>query len=184
MTSERQIAANRRNARNSTGPRSRGGKSRAARNSLKHGLTISIANDPRYLAAMDKFAIEIAGHIADPNIVECARGIAAAELELARVRRIRIGMIEGARVFAFAEQQSQRDPCEAASPLNAADQDLETAWRDALPHLRKVLRYERRAAVKRDAALRRLVQLRLNSRSAANAGPVEAEQVFDKQSKL
>lgn len=39
MTSESQLAANRRNAALSTGPRTATGKNRSRRNSLKHGLT-------------------------------------------------------------------------------------------------------------------------------------------------
>ncbi len=38
MTSQRQIAANRANARRSTGPKSAGGKAVVALNSMKHGL--------------------------------------------------------------------------------------------------------------------------------------------------
>ena len=39
MTSIRQIEANRRNAKNSSGPRPESGKQRSARNALRHGLT-------------------------------------------------------------------------------------------------------------------------------------------------
>ena len=39
MTSDRQIAANRRNASKSTGPKSARGKERSRRNALRHGLT-------------------------------------------------------------------------------------------------------------------------------------------------
>ena len=39
MTSEKKTAANRRNAKKSTGPRSAAGKARASLNSIKHGLT-------------------------------------------------------------------------------------------------------------------------------------------------
>ena len=39
MTSERRVAVNRRNARRSTGPRTRSGKARSSRNALRHGLT-------------------------------------------------------------------------------------------------------------------------------------------------
>jgi len=39
MASERQLLANRLNARHSTGPRTHRGKSRSRRNALKHGLT-------------------------------------------------------------------------------------------------------------------------------------------------
>ena len=39
MSNDRQIAANRRNAQRSTGPRSGAGKARVSMNPLKHGLT-------------------------------------------------------------------------------------------------------------------------------------------------
>ena len=38
MPSDAQIEANRRNARNSTGPRTEAGKERSRRNALRHGL--------------------------------------------------------------------------------------------------------------------------------------------------
>ena len=44
MASERQIAANRRNARKSTGPRSGAGRKRASRNAYRHGLTLNITS--------------------------------------------------------------------------------------------------------------------------------------------
>ena len=50
MGSERQIAANRRNAQNSTGPRSAAGKRRAIRNSYRHGLTSATASNAKLLA--------------------------------------------------------------------------------------------------------------------------------------
>jgi hypothetical protein len=39
MASERQIAANRQNARRSSGPRSNAGKRRSSANALRHGLS-------------------------------------------------------------------------------------------------------------------------------------------------
>jgi len=44
MASERQIEANRRNARKSTGPRSTSGKKRASGNAFRHGLTKPISS--------------------------------------------------------------------------------------------------------------------------------------------
>jgi len=46
MTTDRQREANRRNAQNSTGPRSRAGRAKASQNALKHGLTTSPAAEP------------------------------------------------------------------------------------------------------------------------------------------
>jgi hypothetical protein len=53
--SEKQIAANQRNSRMSTGPISRTGKQRSARNALKHGLSVSTdpaGEEVRALAAL------------------------------------------------------------------------------------------------------------------------------------
>ena len=47
MTSAKQLAANRDNARKSTGPRSKAGKSRSRRNAWKHGLTAKEIISPR-----------------------------------------------------------------------------------------------------------------------------------------
>ena len=50
MTTEKQFAANRQNAKNSTGPRSEHGKRRSRRNAFRHGLTaetvIDVLEDP------------------------------------------------------------------------------------------------------------------------------------------
>jgi hypothetical protein len=94
MTSERQIAANRRNARKSTGPRSGAGKKRASRNAYRHGLTLSIASSAAYAKQLEKLAHKIAGDTGDAIALELARAVAQAELELARVRRAKVALIE------------------------------------------------------------------------------------------
>jgi len=62
VASERQIAANRRNAQKSTGPRSVAGKRRARRNAYQHGLG---AADPVFGSGEEEefeaFARSIAG---------------------------------------------------------------------------------------------------------------------------
>jgi hypothetical protein len=46
MASERQFEANRKNAKRSTGPKTRAGKARSSRNALRHGLArTTIANE-------------------------------------------------------------------------------------------------------------------------------------------
>ncbi len=47
MTSPRQTAANRANARRSTGPRTAAGRARSSRNATRHGLSVSALADPR-----------------------------------------------------------------------------------------------------------------------------------------
>src|SRR5262249_13647853 len=104
MASERQIAANRRNARKSSGPRSGAGKTRSSRNAYRHGLTVSITSSEGFAKQLDKLAREIAGDTEDPSLLERARTIAQAKFDLARVRRAKVALIE--RASAFGELDS------------------------------------------------------------------------------
>ena len=61
MTSEQQIAANRRNASRSTGPKSHNGKRRSATNARKHGLAETITTQAEYARLVDDLTSEIAG---------------------------------------------------------------------------------------------------------------------------
>jgi hypothetical protein len=99
MASERQIAANRRNARRSTGPRSGAGKKRAGRNAYRHGLTLSITSTSAFAKQLDTLVRKIAGDTEDAIMLERARAVAQAELELARVRRAKVALIERASAF-------------------------------------------------------------------------------------
>ena len=58
MATDRQIIANRRNARHSTGPRTESGKRRSRRNAIRHGLTaetvIDILEDPADYRAFER----------------------------------------------------------------------------------------------------------------------------------
>ena len=89
MTTQRKIIANRLNARASTGPKTERGKSRAIRNARRHGLSISIFSDPNRSAQIDNLALKIVGQEAEPNVIELARDIARAQIDLARVRLAR-----------------------------------------------------------------------------------------------
>jgi hypothetical protein len=103
MASERQIAANRRNARKSTGPRSGAGKNRASRNAYRHGLTLSITSTAEYAKQLDKLVREIAGDSKDAIVLERVRAMAQTELDLARVRRAKVALIERACTFGELE---------------------------------------------------------------------------------
>ena len=54
MASDRQLAANRRNARKSTGPASESGKQRSRGNALRHGLAIGADRDPFLRADVER----------------------------------------------------------------------------------------------------------------------------------
>ena len=55
VLSEKQIAANRQNAKKSTGPRTISGKQRASRNSFRHGLSLTPVHDPQDEEAIREF---------------------------------------------------------------------------------------------------------------------------------
>jgi hypothetical protein len=171
MASERQIAANRRNARKSTGPRSGAGRKRASRNAYRHGLTLSISSTAAFAKQLDKLVHKIAGDTEDEIVLERARAVAQAELELVRLRRAKVALIE--RASAFGElDPPQLTAAGFSRLLNAVlrGRDIETidasaampsqepersgeAVRRVLPELRKLDRYERRAAAQRDRAV-------------------------------
>ena len=96
MATARQIAANRRNASNSTGPRTRSGRKRAGGNATVHGLTANLFSNTALAEQVEKFAREIAGSADDAILLQYARVAAYAEIDLARVRRIKVALIERA----------------------------------------------------------------------------------------
>jgi hypothetical protein len=175
MASERQIAANRRNARRSTGPRSGAGKKRASRNAYRHGLSLNIISSAASAKRLEKLVRKIAGNTDNPILLERARALAQAELDLARVRRAKVALIERASAFGELDPpqlfgtvtqiiraihalergriSSLPEPIDASAtmPSQEADRSAE-AVRRVLPELRKLDRYERRAAARRDRA--------------------------------
>jgi hypothetical protein len=89
MTSERKIKANRGNSRASSGPKTSLGRVRAARNALRHGLSLSIHSDRALSKEVEALAREIAGTDVDAERKEFARRIAEAQIDLHRVRHVR-----------------------------------------------------------------------------------------------
>jgi hypothetical protein len=183
VTSERQIAANRRNACESGGPRSWAGKQRARRNAYRHGLSISIGTSPESAKQLDNLARKIALETA--TTLERARAVAEAELDLARVRRAKVSLIE--RVWTFGDLDSaspfsspaqairllkalgrdrvaRSEPIDRSASMPSAEPDrLAEAIRRVLPQLVKLERYERRAAARRDRAVQALLGRRKSS---------------------
>lgn len=85
MTSARKIEANRANAKASTGPKTRRGRARSAKNALRHGLSLPIQTHPLYQEAR-ALADQIAGPQAGAGINLLALRVAEAEIDLGRVR--------------------------------------------------------------------------------------------------
>jgi hypothetical protein len=89
MTNPRQIAANRANARSSTGPRTEQGKARSSRSALRYGLSIPVLSDPVLARKVEDLALKIVGETSNPALLELARAIAEAQVDLERVRTTR-----------------------------------------------------------------------------------------------
>jgi hypothetical protein len=86
VTSARKITANRANARASTGPQTTRGRARAARNALRHGLSLPVGSIPAMSEEVETLAREIAGPGANAETQELARRVAEAQIDLRRVR--------------------------------------------------------------------------------------------------
>jgi len=89
MTGDRKIRANRANAQASTGPKTARGRSHAARNALRHALSLPVYSDPVWSEEVEALAREIIGTDTNPEIQELARRIAEAQIDLRRVRHVR-----------------------------------------------------------------------------------------------
>jgi hypothetical protein len=149
MASVRQIAANRKNARGSTGPRTAATKARVSRNALRHGLAIPITRDPKVSAEIDQLALTLAGPAATPVTIEQAHIAVEAQFEILRVRTHRCALIDlrAAELAANhpATATGERSGSEASSIVGV------------LPSLEALERYERRAVSRRKRAIRWLI---------------------------
>ena len=94
MSRARRAFASRANGHKSAGPRTRAGKAAAARNARRHGLSLSLlqneAIEPEVEALARLIIGSIAGLTAEPHILALACRIAEAQLDLARIRRVRL----------------------------------------------------------------------------------------------
>jgi hypothetical protein len=95
MATERQIAANRQNAKKSSGPRSLGGKARSGRNALRHGLSIA----SRVIPAFQKDVMLLARALspASEDVGDAALTAADAEIDILRIRKARAALIDESR---------------------------------------------------------------------------------------
>jgi hypothetical protein len=134
--------------------------------------------------AVDQLACKILGDTDNPIPFAHARSAAEATLDLARVRHIKVALIECVAALANIDPLPEVDPVEMAwrylkamgSPdgrtrapkrtepptaLPPPQRDASTeALRRAFPSLMKLDRYERRAASRRERALREISNLK------------------------
>ena len=136
-----------------------------------------MASSVELAEAIERLARKIAGDSADSITLECSRAIAQAEFDLARIRRVKVALIQRMSAFGTFEAPqavlSTRQlirflkafdrgvpipaPFEAAETLPSSEPARSAeAVRRALPELLKLDRYERRATVRRGQAFRGL----------------------------
>ncbi|MBR1232810.1 hypothetical protein [Bradyrhizobium sp. AUGA SZCCT0182] len=154
MASERQRAANRANAKKSTGPKSAAGKYRASRNAFRHGLSAPPVADDARTARVEGLARKVADSMGGAMDIEQARLFAIAQLEVERVRSAAVAI--SAQVFADMEGGKLPERTTAAT-INSTEPE-EGAFK-ASAHLRTlkgVDRYMRRAASRRDNVVKAL----------------------------
>src|SRR5262245_19536778 len=147
MTSAAKVDANRRNAQKSTGPRSAAGKARIRNNALQHGLAIP---GNYYGDVIEDVAVEFAPDSIDPAEQDLARHAAEAHLTLLRIRRSKVGLING------VAKRLERD---ADAHSLAQDERMSLAFAQQAKTLAAFDRYERRALGRRNRALRKLRKL-------------------------
>jgi len=161
MTTARKIAASRQNARASTGPKSAAGKARSARNARRHGLSIPIWRDRSLAVEAEALAHEIAGEGASPEILELARQVAEAQIDIIRVRKTRQSSIKP-RVSDATWWMAVNHEMSTALSITEKLQgygvptpaESSPVLSDATAALKSIDRYERRALSRRNFAIR------------------------------
>ena len=96
MTSDHKIKANRANARASTGPKTANGRARAARNALRHALSLPVCSNPALSEEVETLTREIAGPGTNAETQDLARQVAEAQIDLRRVRYARYKLLSDA----------------------------------------------------------------------------------------
>ena len=122
MASEKQIAANRANALKSCGPRGVGGKARASRNAIRHGLAGNIWKKASAVVSIEHLTQLFRG---DGCTEKTARLAALAEYQARSIRKVRSKI--GEQLY---ESADGRGP--------------EGSWAENLASLQSLDRYEKR----------------------------------------
>jgi hypothetical protein len=179
LTSDRQQRANQANAKASKGPKTKAGRARSAQNALRHGLSIPVCKEPSLSIQAEEIALKLAGPNPDEALLDRARVVGEAQVDLNRVRARRNALVS--QLLADPEYQplsaykiqarrvrSVERVCQTLSrfpnfrdikpqielkPLKD-EEKFATIVEDRIRELAALDRYERRAISKRKSAIR------------------------------
>jgi hypothetical protein len=171
------VRANRRNAALSTGPRSKAGKARVARNAVRHGLAVPLTSLHTFDATVERLAILLVGDSASDERLDRARYVAEAQVDLIRVRRARDTLLAAPMADPDYLRTRQMAPytsamlkslarwglaalAESLVPLSEAER-VAAVIGDRSKELHRLDRYERRALSRLRSAVRALDALAL-----------------------
>jgi hypothetical protein len=130
LATEKQITANRANAKRSTGPKTAAGRLKSSRNAVRHKLSVPLPHDMTIATTEAMVRLLVRAEASEAQLA-AATEVALAQQELLRIRAVRTEM--------------------AAQIHDLASPDIET-----LRRLAALDRYERLALTKRRRASRQL----------------------------
>ena len=176
MTSQKRRESSRLNGQKGRGPKSEAGRRRSSRNAFAHGLSLPITSDHLLFARAERLAQLIAGSGASEQRWLEARIIAEAQIDLLRVRRLRLERLahpslvnkritlKDLRALMKAVEVNIPDEWDQINIVDQAVQDilpdteppLEQKIGEVISSFHRLDRYEKRALSRRKFAIRRL----------------------------
>ncbi len=171
MPTNAQMKANRNNAKKSTGPRTDEGKTRSAKNALKHGLlardTVLPGEDP---ADFDKQLSALEADIQPANSLEfeLVRQIADSQWRMRRLTRLETGFLAAA-LDETRRYMEKRRPDELCPGYDGETQLLGSAMLDRTQALVHLARYDGHLSRRFFRAVKQLAELRRDESKAREA---------------
>jgi hypothetical protein len=108
LATEKQIAANRANAKRSTGPKTAAGRLKSSRNAFRHGLSAQLQLNATVSESVDAMARLLVEGSADAEQHLAATEMAKAQFELLRIRAARANILAEVDLASGDLQELQR----------------------------------------------------------------------------
>ena len=134
MTSSTKAKSNRRNAKKSTGPRTRTGKAKAALNAIKHGLSAQLIYDPETSARISAVASEFLEGLPQTELTTLlARQAAEAQIMFERVQEAKRQVWHEVASHPHIVKRGQFHDLNDANELNQLEDKLREGFLGLMP---------------------------------------------------